>query len=139
MKKTIMLSSLILMILIVGCKQSAQKTDTQSESFMEEKWEPLKSFIGTWVGNEGGGPEQGKGERHYRPIIQDKYLYFTNRSVFEPSERRPEGEIHEDWGIFSFDQGNENFVLRQFDTDVQLAEVTLNLAGKMNIETIFRD
>jgi hypothetical protein len=32
-----------------------------------------------------------------------------------------------------------NFVLRQFDTDVQLAEVTLNLAGKMNIETIFRD
>jgi len=32
-----------------------------------------------------------------------------------------------------------NFVLRQFDTDVQLAEVTLNLAGKMNIEPIFRD
>jgi hypothetical protein len=32
-----------------------------------------------------------------------------------------------------------NFVLRQFDTDVQLAEITLNLAGKMNIEPIFRD
>ena len=32
-----------------------------------------------------------------------------------------------------------NFVLRQFDTDVQLSEITLNLAGKMNIEPIFRD
>jgi hypothetical protein len=30
-----------------------------------------------------------------------------------------------------------NFVLRQFDTDIQLTEVTLNLAGKMNIEEIF--
>ena len=32
-----------------------------------------------------------------------------------------------------------NFVLRQFDTDVQLSKITLNLAGKMNIEPIFRD
>ena len=29
-----------------------------------------------------------------------------------------------------------NFVLRQFDTDIQLSEVTLNLADKMNIEQI---
>jgi hypothetical protein len=28
------------------------------------------------------------------------------------------------------------FVLRQFDTDIQLAEATLNLVGKMNIEQI---
>ena len=32
-----------------------------------------------------------------------------------------------------------NFVLQQFDTDVQLAEVTINMAGKMNIEQIFGD
>jgi hypothetical protein len=32
-----------------------------------------------------------------------------------------------------------NFVLRQFDTDVQLAEITINMAGKMNIEQIFGD
>ena len=30
-----------------------------------------------------------------------------------------------------------NFVLRQFDTDIQLAEIRLNLAGKMNIEQNF--
>ncbi len=32
-----------------------------------------------------------------------------------------------------------NFVLHQFDTDVQLSEVTINMAGKMNIEQIFGD
>ena len=32
-----------------------------------------------------------------------------------------------------------NYVLQQFDTDVQLAEVTINMAGKMNIEKIFGD
>ena len=32
-----------------------------------------------------------------------------------------------------------NFVLHQFDTDVQLSEVTINMAGKMNIEQIFSD
>ena len=32
-----------------------------------------------------------------------------------------------------------NYVLQQFDTDVQLAEATINMAGKMNIEPIFGD
>jgi hypothetical protein len=30
-----------------------------------------------------------------------------------------------------------NFVLKRFDTDIQLAESTLSLAGKMNIENVF--
>jgi hypothetical protein len=30
-----------------------------------------------------------------------------------------------------------NFILKQFDTDIQLAEATLSLAGKMNIENVF--
>ena len=30
-----------------------------------------------------------------------------------------------------------NFVLKRFDTDIQLAEATLSLAGKMNIENLF--
>lgn len=32
-----------------------------------------------------------------------------------------------------------NYVLQQFDTDIQLAESTLNLAGKMNIENVLGD
>ena len=32
-----------------------------------------------------------------------------------------------------------NYVLRQFDTDIQLGEATLALAGKMSIENMFGD
>jgi hypothetical protein len=32
-----------------------------------------------------------------------------------------------------------NFVLQQFDTDIQLAEATLSLAGKMHIDPVFGD
>lgn len=32
-----------------------------------------------------------------------------------------------------------NQVLKRFDTDIQLAESTLGLAGKMSIETVFMD
>ena len=32
-----------------------------------------------------------------------------------------------------------NYVLHQFDTDLQLAEGTLNLAGKLNIDKVFED
>jgi len=30
-----------------------------------------------------------------------------------------------------------NYVLQQFDIDIQLANATLSLAGKMNIESVF--
>jgi len=39
---------------------------------------------------------------------------MTTKSVFKPQERNPEGEIHEDLGIFSFDQSRKVFVLRSF-------------------------
>jgi hypothetical protein len=32
-----------------------------------------------------------------------------------------------------------NYVLQQFDTDIQVADMTLNLVGKMNIEKVFGD
>lgn len=32
-----------------------------------------------------------------------------------------------------------NFVLKQFDEEIQIVDATLKLAGKLNIETIFED
>jgi hypothetical protein len=39
---------------------------------------------------------------------------MTTRSVFKPQEKNPEGETHEDLGIFSFDRSRKVFVLRGF-------------------------
>jgi len=32
-----------------------------------------------------------------------------------------------------------NFVLKQFDEEIQISEATLKLAGNLNIETVFED
>lgn len=32
-----------------------------------------------------------------------------------------------------------NFVLKQFDEEIQISEATLKWAGKLNIETVFED
>jgi len=41
-------------------------------------------------------------------------LKVTNKSIFEPQEKNPKGEIHEDFGFFSFDTIRKKFVFRQF-------------------------
>lgn len=47
-------------------------------------------------------------------MIHGKFLHFCNISRFEPQERNPEGETHEDWGFFSYDGNRKRIVLRQF-------------------------
>lgn len=80
----------------------------------ENIWEPLEFFIGTWTGDETGKAGIGKGERTYQFIMGKKYIFQKNISRFEPQEKNPEGETHEDWGFFSYDKVRKNFVLREF-------------------------
>jgi hypothetical protein len=87
------------------------------EKAKPDPWEPFRYFIGAWQGHEEGTPGVGKGERHYELVLQDKYIHFRNRSVFEPQEGNPEGEVHEDWGFFSYDRIRGSIVLRQFHVE----------------------
>ncbi len=77
-------------------------------------WEPFDFFIGSWIGDETGKAGIGKGERTYKYIMDNKYIYFKNISRFEPQEKNPNGETHEDWTFFSYDQNRELFVIREF-------------------------
>ena len=75
-------------------------------------WKPhlLQYLEGLWEG-------QGQGSvvtQEYRFILNEKFLQMKTKAVFEPSEQRPEVEIHEDMGLFSFDTSRETFVLRGF-------------------------
>ena len=100
--------SVVVFLLLVPLILSGQ------ESQGSNGWDRLAYFIGIWKGNEDGGPEQGRGDREYRFILKDQYIHFKNRSVFEPSEKRLDGEVHEDWGFFSYDRIRKKVVLRQF-------------------------
>ena len=103
-----------IIIFVGSCQRPDNGSKGKPEKVMDDVWEPLQYFIGYWKGNEDGGPDVGKGEREYRPIIKNKYLHFENMSIFDPTEKKPEGEVHIDWGFFSYDAGREIFILRQF-------------------------
>ncbi len=107
----IVLLSVLLIVLApaIICAQDSTATN--------DKWQPLTYFLGSWEGEVSGMSGQGVSERTYELAIQDVYLSFKNMSSFEPQEQNPEGEVHEDWGIFSFDKKRELFVLRQFNVE----------------------
>lgn len=83
----------------------------------DDMWTPLTYFEGSWTADISGNAGDGKGEREYGFIFDGTYLHHKNRAVFEPQEKNPEGEIHYDWGFFSYDTGRGLFVLREFHSE----------------------
>jgi hypothetical protein len=80
-------------------------------------WEPFKFLVGRWEGTGRGQPGVSKTEREYKFVLNGKFLHVQNRSVYEPQAKNPKGEVHEDWGMLSFDKGRKKFVLRQFHVE----------------------
>ncbi len=97
-----------------------------SESETEDVWAPLRYFIGSWEGTGGGQPGVGRHERVYEMVLDQKFLYVRNRSTYDPQDANPEGEIHEDWGLFSHDQSREKFVLREFHVEGYVNQYVLD-------------
>jgi hypothetical protein len=92
----------LLLVPILVAVPTTQKKDV---------WEPLRILEGTW---EGETPGVSKVTQVYKFVLRGKFLHMKTRSVFEPTEKNPKGEIHEDFGIFSYDQGRKTFALRGF-------------------------
>jgi hypothetical protein len=82
-----------------------------------DAWAPLKFFVGSWEGTGKGQPGVSKIEREYQFVLSGKFLEARNKSVYEPQEKNPKGEVHEDWGLFSYDRSRKKFVLRQFHVE----------------------
>jgi hypothetical protein len=80
-------------------------------------WAPLKFFVGAWEGTSKGQPGQGTCEREYQFALNGRFLQVKNKSTYAPQEKNPKGEVHEDWGMFSYDRGRKKFVLRQFHVE----------------------
>ncbi len=89
-------------------------------------WLPLKPFIGQWVGEGGGGPGTGKYERSYQFILNKNFIEIRNRSEFQPTDKNPKGEVHEDLGYFSYDKGLKKFKLRQYHIESFVNEYVLD-------------
>jgi len=88
---------LILAIIFIPLISFAQ--DSQDKAVPEDR-EVLDYFVGAWDDAEYGLAGIGK------------HLYAKNRSRFEPQEKNPKGETHEDRAFFSYDGIREKVVLR---------------------------
>ncbi|MEK6320931.1 MAG: hypothetical protein AABN33_04535 [Acidobacteriota bacterium] len=88
-----------------------------AQSGQGDVWEPFKYFVGNWEGTGKGQPGVSKMQREYKFVLNSKFLHVQNRAVYEPQAKNPKGEIHEDWGLLSFDKSRKQFVLRQFHVE----------------------
>lgn len=77
-------------------------------------WEYLRFLEGTWEGTGEGMSGVSSVIQEYQFVLNGQFLRMTTESIFKPQERNPKGEIHEDFGIFSFDRSRKVFVLRSF-------------------------
>ena len=91
---------------------AAEQTRTGSNA-----WEPLRFFEGKWEGPGKGQPGTSKIQREYQFVLAGQYLNVQSRSVYDPQPKNPKGEIHEEWGMISFDKSRKQFVFRQFHVE----------------------
>jgi hypothetical protein len=91
----------------------------------ENTWEPFEYFVGKWEGNSSGKAGLGKGERNYTFVMKETYLFCKNIMRFEPQEKNPEGEVHEDQAFFSYDKTRGIFVMRQFNIEGFVNQFTM--------------
>jgi hypothetical protein len=99
---------LILLVPLLTAAQAPPKADV---------WQPFKFFLGTWKGTGKGQPGASQLEREYKFVLGGKFLNVTHKSIYQPQEKNPKGETHEDWGFFSYDRSRKIHVLRQFHVE----------------------
>jgi hypothetical protein len=86
----------------------------QEQEKKQDIWEPFRFFIGKWAGGGEGKSGESTLDREYYFKLDEKFVYNTNRAVFKPSEKNKKGEIHEDFGVLSYDKNRKKYVFRQF-------------------------
>ena len=83
----------------------------------DDLWAPLRFLVGNWTGIGAGEPGLSTVTRSYQFVLGGRFLECRNRSVYAPQEKNPQGETHEDLGLFSYDKARGYFVLRQFHVE----------------------
>ncbi len=117
---------------------AAGQTGPSGQSWTEsERWAAFEFFSGEWTGMESATFGEGRGERTYELVLQGAYLLSRNRSVFAPQEGLPDGDVHDDWSVFSFDTDRDTYVLRQFNSEGFVNTFVLDPSSSLPEQLIF--
>ena len=93
----------------------------------EITWKTFNQLEGKWQGS-GSGFSGGTSVIHseFNFVMDGLFMEIKNHSEFAPSEENQKGDIHDDWGIISFDKTREKFVFRQFHSEGFYNQYILN-------------
>jgi len=83
----------------------------------QDVWLPFKFFVGQWEGRGEGQPGASHGRQEWEFVLAGKYLQVKNEARFDPQEKNPKGEVHEDWAFISYDRMRKLYVFRQFHVE----------------------
>lgn len=99
-----------LLLLLIASSAFGQ---SRAKASLDSAWLPMKQFLGTWTGTGGGQPGTGRYQRTYQFVLNGNFLEIRNRSAYPPTEKNPNGEVHEDLGYLFYDKARKTFLLRQ--------------------------
>lgn len=109
-----------------------------SSSTAQNPLQKFENLIGVWEGaGEGFSNSKSKLKAEYKWILNKKFIQVKHRSEFEPTDKNPEGEVHEDFGVLSFDSGRKTVVFRQYHVEGFYNEYILNDSLSNNSTLIF--
>jgi len=95
-----------------------------------DPWAPLRFLEGKWEGKATGEPGKGVSSREYQFELKGRFLSARNRSVYQPKSPGDKPEVHEDFGMYSYDRTLKKFVMRQFHVEGFVNEYTLDSVGE---------
>jgi hypothetical protein len=102
----------VLLSLVTGFLAPVHAAEPDADRFA-----PLQRFIGGWTGTSSGESGDGTVARTYRLVMNGRFIHETNVSRYPPQEKNKAGEVHEHWGMFSYDKARKLIVLRQFHVE----------------------
>ena len=115
MKKTVFAFWTVLLFLLPTLLSSQNNPPpAQKEA---DVWAPFHFFVGSWQGQGEGRNGLSKGKQNYQLVLRGRFLQVKNEARFDPQEKNPKGEFHEDIGLFSYDQARKFYVFRQFHVE----------------------
>ncbi|MEK6674155.1 MAG: heme-binding beta-barrel domain-containing protein [Planctomycetota bacterium] len=96
---------------------TAAQENGRSAGSDHDPWKPLRFLMGAWQGTGQGQSGASTVERHIDFVLEKRFLQVRNKCVYKPQEKNPNGETHEDWGMFSYDSNRRKLILRQFHVE----------------------
>lgn len=90
----------------------------------------MNFLIGKWEEYRSGRAGIGQGFRILIFILESNYIYSNTKSVSDPGDTNPEGEVLEDWGIIRYDSFVDKFTMRDFHYERFINSYLLENIGK---------